>query len=67
MTCKHRAMIIYTKTVKGTSSNLASARVELRCGEPEGHAGEHHDRDKDERWQDRGDDLTHIMRDAEEE
>jgi hypothetical protein len=67
MSCKHRALIIYTRAVKGTSSNLASSRVELKCASVEGHEGPHHDPSRGEDWEDRGDQLTHILREAEEE
>ena len=62
MGCKHRAVLIITREVKGTSSNLASGRTELVCGEAEGHEGPHHDAAHDERWTDRGDLVTHILR-----
>jgi hypothetical protein len=67
MSCRHRAVIIFTKEVKGTSSNLASGRVELNCGGDEGHEGQHHDTERDEKWDDRGDSLTHILRQAPDE
>ena len=62
MACKHRAVVIFTKEVRGTSSNLASKRLELSCGEPEGHEGQHLDAKHDERWEDRGSELTHLLR-----
>ncbi|MEZ4440157.1 MAG: hypothetical protein R3B72_13765 [Polyangiaceae bacterium] len=67
MSCKHQAVIIFTREVKGTSSNLASGRTTLQCGLEEGHAGPHRDADHDEEWEDRGADLTHIMRMTEDE
>jgi len=66
MSCKHQALIIYTRTVKGTSSNLASGRIQISCSEPDGHDGPHRNAERDETWNDRGDLLTHILRSAEE-
>ncbi len=67
MSCKHRAFLIITRDVRGTASNLAKKRIELQCGEPEGHDGPHRDSEHDESWQDRGSDLTHILRGEDEE
>lgn len=62
MACKHRAVVIVTRDVKGTSSNLAASRTELTCGKAEGHEGLHEDLAKSETWKDRGDVVTHILR-----
>ena len=62
MGCKHRALIIITRDVTGTASNLAQARIELTCKEAEGHSGPHRDAKRNETWQDRGNERTHIMR-----
>jgi hypothetical protein len=62
MTCKHRAILIVTRAVEGTSTSVAEQRVELSCGEAEGHDGPHHDREHGERWDDRGQPLTHVLR-----
>jgi hypothetical protein len=62
MACKHRAVIIFTKEIRGTSSNLAAKRLELQCKKPEGHEGPHHDPDHGEDWEDRGGEYTHLLR-----
>ncbi len=62
MSCSHRAVIIITRDVRGTSSNLAASRTELACGKPDGHDGLHEDTAKGESWKDRGDTMTHILR-----
>jgi hypothetical protein len=67
MSCKHRALLIITRDVRGTTSNLAKKRTELQCGEPEGHDGPHRDEAHGESWDDRGSDLTHILRDEDED
>jgi len=66
MNCKHRAVLIVTKAVEGTSTSIANQRVELACGEPAGHPGTHHDKRRDERWEDRGPELTHLLRHVDE-
>ncbi len=67
MSCKHRALLIITRDVRGTTSNLAKKRIELQCGEPAGHDGPHRDSEHDETWTDRGSDLTHVLRPEDEE
>ena len=62
MACEHRAVLIITRDVKGTSSNLAAGRTELQCNKPEGHEGLHEDEKAGESWKDRGDVVTHILR-----
>ncbi len=67
MACKHRAVLILTRDVKGTSSNLAAGRRELQCTKADGHEGPHEDEGAGETWSDRGDVLTHILRQEGEE
>ncbi|MBI4702878.1 MAG: hypothetical protein HY744_17310 [Deltaproteobacteria bacterium] len=62
MACSHRAVLIVTCSVQGTSSNLAKRRVDLRCGKPAGHDGPHSDAEHGESWEDRGCELTHVLR-----
>jgi len=62
MPCKHRALLIITRDVRGTTSSLAKKRIELRCDEPEGHEGPHRNAEHGETWTDRGNELTHILR-----
>jgi hypothetical protein len=62
MACKHRAVLLVTKTFEGTASNVAKERVELSCDEPAGHSGPHHNHGHDERWEDKGPEVTHILR-----
>jgi hypothetical protein len=62
MACKHRAQLIVTRSFEGTASSVAKKRIDLVCSEVEGHAGPHHDRERNERWEDRGPELTHVLR-----
>lgn len=62
MKCTHRAVLIVTQSVDGTATNVAKRRVELECAREQGHAGDHDDRAKGERWQDDGNTLTTLFR-----
>jgi hypothetical protein len=62
MACKHRAIIIVTGDVPGTSSSIAKHRVELGCELEAAHDGPHRSDEHDESWEDRGGPLTHIIR-----
>jgi hypothetical protein len=48
--CGQTAVLIVTRRIEGTSTNVARRRVELVCGLSAGHAGPHHDAVNDERW-----------------
>lgn len=50
-TCGQHAILIVTRRIEGTSTNVARRRVELTCGLEEGHAGPHHDDVNEERWE----------------
>lgn len=54
--CGKLAVLVITRTVEGTATSLARARVDLCCGLEKGHDGPHHDLSNDERWQ--GDSQT---------
>ena len=60
--CSAKAVLVITKEIEGTSTNVAKTRVELCCGLSSGHAGEHHDTDKDERWDGRPDQRRTLIR-----
>lgn len=49
--CGQRAVLIVTRRIEGTSTNVARRRVELVCGLSAGHPGPHHDGVNDERWE----------------
>lgn len=61
MQCTHRAVLIITRDVEGTSTNVARERKNLSCGLQKGHAGAHEDFQYDEKWADEGKTLTHIL------
>ncbi len=62
MACKHHAVVIVTRDVRGTSSNLAASRTRIQCSKQEGHDGPHEDPTAGETWESRGDVMTHILR-----
>jgi hypothetical protein len=66
MACKHRAVLIITRQLEGTSSSLAKSRIELACGLPEGHDGDHRDAQRGESWADGGKQVTHLLRHEDE-
>lgn len=64
--CHQRAILVVTRSVQGTATNVARRRVELACGLPDGHEGDHHDPEHDERWQGHSAQLQTILRHEEE-
>ena len=64
--CGHRAVLVITRSVEGTSTNVVRERFELRCQLPSGHAGEHRDLGADEAWQGEPERLTTLLRDETE-
>lgn len=48
--CGQRAVLVVTRVVTGTSTSIARRRLELSCGLPDGHGGEHEDLEHKERW-----------------
>lgn len=51
MTCGAKAILIITRTVAGTSTNVAQRRAELVCDSPAGHSGAHRDSRHTETWE----------------
>ena len=51
MPCGAKAVLIVTKTVQGTSTNVAQRRIELCCDAPLGHTGAHTDSRQGESWE----------------
>ena len=61
MQCTHRAVLIITRDVEGTSTNVARERKNLSCGLEKDHSGDHRDFQYEESWDDEGKTLTHIL------
>ncbi len=67
MACVHRAVLIVTRSVDGTSTSIARERKNLSCALKTGHTGPHRDTQFEEEWADEGSTLTHILRHEEDE
>ncbi|MCC6903073.1 MAG: hypothetical protein IT377_29150 [Polyangiaceae bacterium] len=50
MPCGAKAVLIVTKSVQGTTTNVAQRRAELVCDAPVGHTGAHIDSRQGESW-----------------
>jgi len=55
-------VLIITREVASTSTEIAKQRIELSCTKDGDHEGPHHDGRLDENWDDRGGELTHVLR-----
>lgn len=62
MTCPHTAVLIITRAITSTATEVARERIELSCSKPAGHAGAHQDATHDEEWNDRGEQHSHVIR-----
>jgi hypothetical protein len=62
MSCPHTAALIITREVTSTSTEVARERIELSCSLAAGHEGPHHDETRDEKWSDRGEQHSHVIR-----
>ena len=51
MACDAHAVLLVTKQMEGTSTNVARQRVELRCSLTPGHTGPHRDEAHSEQWE----------------
>lgn len=60
-----KATLLITRSVTGTSTNIARERVVLRCSLQAGHSGPHHDSTKNEHWEATGDRPTTLLRQEE--
>ena len=66
MSCDVRAVLIVTRQMEGTSTNVAQQRIELRCGLETGHAGPHRDAPHDQEWEIVQGRPTLLLRDEED-
>jgi hypothetical protein len=55
-------VLIITREISSTSTEVARERIELSCAKPANHDGPHHDDERDESWTDRGEQHTHVIR-----
>ncbi len=50
MACDARAVLLVTRQIEGTSTNVARQRIELYCSLLPGHAGPHRDQTQGQEW-----------------
>jgi hypothetical protein len=67
MQCGHRAVLVITQQVEGTSTSVARRRLELVCSLEQGHAGAHHDGRHDEDWEGAPGVRPTLLRDEDDE
>ena len=65
--CGRRAVLVVTRVVEGTSTSVARRRVELTCQLESGHAGQHHDQQHGEKWDDRSSQVPTLLRHEEDD
>jgi hypothetical protein len=66
--CRQGAVLVITKDVEGTTTNVVRRRLTLTCGLPSGHAGAHRDLVHGETWEsDKGDRTTLVRHEDEPE
>ncbi|HWZ88915.1 MAG TPA: hypothetical protein VNW92_08695 [Polyangiaceae bacterium] len=66
MSCDSRAVLIVTRQMEGTSTNVARQRVELHCSLEAGHPGPHRDTVHEQEWEMVQDRPTLLLRDEED-
>jgi hypothetical protein len=66
MPCDDRAVLIVTRQMEGTATNVARQRFELRCGLEAGHAGPHRDAEHEQEWEIVQGRPTLLLRDEED-
>lgn len=64
--CGHLAYLVITRSVEGTSTSVARARIELRCDKHEGHEGNHSNAEHGEEWRGKVGERTTILRHEDE-
>lgn len=50
MACDARAVLLVTKQMEGTATNIARQRIELHCSLAVGHPGPHRDESEAQQW-----------------
>jgi hypothetical protein len=50
MSCDARAVLLVTRQMEGTATNVARQRIELRCSLAVGHEGPHRDQSQAQEW-----------------
>ncbi|HEY4106461.1 MAG TPA: hypothetical protein VGM44_21320 [Polyangiaceae bacterium] len=66
MSCDSRAVLIVTRQMEGTSTNVARQRFQLRCALEPGHTGPHRDGEYEQEWEMVQGRPTLLLRDEED-
>ena len=66
MACDARAVLLVTKQMEGTATNVARQRIELHCSLTPGHSGPHRDEAQAQEWQVIKDRPSLVLRDESE-
>ena len=66
MSCDSHAVLIVTRQMEGTATNVARQRFELQCGLAAGHAGPHRDAAHEQEWEMVQGRPTLLLRDEED-
>ncbi len=67
MACDARAVLLVTRQMEGTSTNVARQRIELYCSLSPGHAGPHRDETQKQEWVVVKDRASLVVRDEDED
>jgi hypothetical protein len=67
MACDARAVLLVTRQIEGTSTNVARQRIELYCSLPPEHAGPHRDETQKQEWVVVKDRASLVVRDESED
>ncbi|HEX3773357.1 MAG TPA: hypothetical protein VHV51_02775 [Polyangiaceae bacterium] len=66
MSCDSRAVLIVTRQMEGTSTNVARQRFQLHCALENGHSGPHRDNEHEQEWEMVEGRPTLLLRDEED-
>jgi mannose-6-phosphate isomerase-like protein (cupin superfamily) len=67
MACDARAVLLVTRQIEGTSTNVARQRIELYCSLLPDHAGPHRDEAQRQEWVVVKGRASMVVRDEDEE
>jgi hypothetical protein len=65
--CGRKAVLIVTRQVPDTATNVARRRIDLSCGLPDGHEGQHRDVSEGEQWDGGSGPVTTLFRHEDDE
>lgn len=65
--CGHRAILVITRAVEGTTTSVVRRRIELTCALPKGHTEAHRDLENGEEWEGRPSDRPTVLRHEDDE